>query len=190
MKNTCGFYLCFKSTDFLRWQSCRKTLSVQFFNCRKYPMVSGTRVIFCFVHMIKVTTFPGGILQSWWISLLIKSEKVLPQLNKDQIPSTNTVEMYKLLHSNFIHVLWFASVILILKALSNIVKVRFSSLCEENLKKLQLSYSFTEFKAAEQFPYNQQLSRISAAVIIHASKKYLFKQQFLRHFWIWINWKV
>lgn len=86
--------------------------------------------------------------------------------------------MYELLHSNFIHVPWFASVILILKALSNIIKVKFSSLCEEYLKKLQLSYSFTEFKAAEQFPYSQQLSRIFAAVIIHASKRIYLKNSF------------
>jgi len=98
--------------------------------------------------------------------------------------------MYELLHSNLIHVLWFASVILILKFLSNIIKVRFSSLCEENLKKLlQLSYSFWEFKAAEQFTYNQQLSSIFAAYYSF-KQKYLFKQQFLTHFWIWIKWKV
>lgn len=96
MKNTCAFYLYFKSTDFLRWQSCRKHLVFSSLTGGNAPMVSGTRLIFCFVHMIKVTTFPGGILQSWWISLLIKSEKVLPQLNKDQRTFSSVVHhIYK-----------------------------------------------------------------------------------------------
>lgn len=49
MKNTCAFYLYFKSTDFLRWQSCRKTLSVQFFNWRKCPhgVWYKTNILFC-----------------------------------------------------------------------------------------------------------------------------------------------
>lgn len=66
-----------------------------------------------------------------------------------------------------------------------------SSLSVKRISKklLQFSYSFTEFKAAEQFPYNQQLPRIFATLIIHIIKS-IYLNKFLRYFWIWINWNV
>lgn len=120
-------------------------------------MVYGARVMLSFAHMIKDTIFSGGGLESWWISFQTKiSDSFAPFLAGTKgvfpylITCTNIAKMYEVVHSNFTHVLWFVSVILILDILSNLINIRFSAHHEENLKKLLCpSHSFAKFKAAE-----------------------------------------
>lgn len=108
-------------------------------------MVYGVKVMLWFAQMIKSPTFPGGVLKSWWSSLQAKiSDTFGPLLAGTRglvfflylITCRNIVKMYELIHSNFILIFWFASVILISKILSSLINKWFSSHWEENLKKL------------------------------------------------------